>query len=34
MSYPAGGFKIGVDYVYTEFGILNNVHRVSVNLGF
>ena len=34
VSYPAGGFKIGVDYAYTEFGILNNVHRVSVNLGF
>ena len=34
LSYPTGGFNVGVDYAFTEFGLLNNVHRVSVNLGF
>ena len=34
VDYPFGGYRIGVDYAYTEFGILDNVHRVSVNMGF
>ena len=33
-AYPMGNTHIGVDYAYTEFGILDNVHRVSVNVGF
>lgn len=34
VAYPMGGMHIGVDYAYTEFGILDNVHRMTVNIGF
>lgn len=34
VAYPMGGMDMGVDYAYTEFGILDNVHRVTVNIGF
>lgn len=34
VAYPMGNTHIGVDYAYTEFGILDSVHRVTVNLGF
>lgn len=28
------GYEVVVDYAFTEFGILDNVHRVSLNLNF
>ncbi len=28
------GYDLVVDYAFTEFGILDNVHRVSLNLNF
>lgn len=34
VDYPFGNYRMGVDYAYTEFGILDSVHRVTLNIGF
>ena len=34
IDYPFGGYRLGVDYAFTEFGILSSVHRVTLNVGF
>jgi hypothetical protein len=34
IDYPFGNYRMGVDYAYTQFGILDNVHRVTLNIGF
>ncbi len=34
IDYPFGGYRLGVDYAYTQFGILDSVHRVTMNVGF
>lgn len=33
VNIDAGGVGVGADYAYTSFGILGNVHRVSVQFG-
>ncbi len=32
LQYGLGGINLGVDYSYTEFGIFQDVHRISVKL--
>jgi hypothetical protein len=34
IDYPLGGYRLGVDYAFTQFGILDSVHRVTMNVGF
>lgn len=34
VDVKVSGFDVVVDYAFTEFGILDNVHRVSLNLAF
>jgi len=34
VKVPVSGINIAVDYAFTEFGILDSVHRVSMNLDF
>ena len=34
VDVAVSGYQVVVDYAYTEFGILDNVHRVSLNLNF
>jgi len=34
VNVPLGGFDTIVDYAYTDFGILDSVHRVSLQLQF
>lgn len=34
VKLPLSSYKISVDYAYTDFGILDQVHRISVDLGF
>lgn len=34
VKIPVSNYKIAVDYAFTEFGILDSVHRVSMNLDF
>jgi len=34
VDVSVSGYDVVVDYAYTEFGILDNVHRVSLNLSF
>jgi hypothetical protein len=34
VDVSVSGYDVVVDYAYTEFGILDNVHRVSLNLAF
>jgi len=34
VDVAVSGYQVVVDYAYTEFGILDSVHRVSLNLSF
>jgi|TARA_R100001079_G_scaffold44698_2_gene22598 hypothetical protein len=34
LKQPLGGFDLGVDYSYTQFGVFGEVNRLSVQLGF
>ena len=34
VKLPMSSFKISVDYAYTDFGILDQVHRITMDLGF
>ncbi len=34
VDVSVSGYEVVVDYAFTEFGILDNVHRVSLNLSF
>jgi hypothetical protein len=34
VDVSVSGYDVVVDYAFTEFGILDNVHRVSLNLSF
>lgn len=34
IKQPIGGFDLGVDYSYTQFGVFGEVNRISVQLGF
>lgn len=34
INQPLGGFDLGVDYSYTQFGVFGEVNRISVQLGF
>ena len=34
LKYGLEGIELGVDYAYTEFGVFNDVHRISLKLSF
>ena len=34
MLLPYGAYDTVVDYAFTEFGILDNVHRISLQFEF
>ena len=34
IKQPLGGFDLGVDYSYSQFGVFGEVNRLSVQLGF
>lgn len=34
VKLPLSSYKISVDYAYTDFGILDQVHRITMDLGF
>jgi hypothetical protein len=33
LGFTVGGYDAAIDYAYTDFGILDSVHRVSLSLG-
>jgi len=34
MSYPIGGLRLILDYAYHDFGVLNDIQKFTVGLGF
>lgn len=34
LRYNVGGINLGVDYAYTDFGIFDSVHRITINFAY
>ena len=34
MSYPLGSMRLMLDYAYHDFGVLNDIQKITIGLGF